>query len=66
MLHLWDVRSGKSEKAVFGPHVAGDAIDYHNGQILVGCYAAKQQLQLWDYNKFEMRTAMDWLHTDPH
>lgn len=66
VLHLWDVRSGKSEKAVFGPHVAGDAIDFHNDQILVGCYAAKHQVQLWDFKKFEMRTSIDWLSSDEH
>ena len=31
VLHLWDIRQGKSVKAVFGLHVAGDSIDYHNG-----------------------------------
>ena len=66
MLHLWDIRQGKSVKSVFGPHIAGDAIDYESGQLLLGCYAAKHQVQLWDYNKFEMRTSVDWLSNDDH
>ena len=31
VIHLWDIRQGKSVKSVFGPHVAGDSIDYSNG-----------------------------------
>jgi WD40 repeat protein len=52
VIHLWDVRLGKSVKSVFGPHVAGDSIDFQNNNILIGCYAAKNQIQIWDYNKF--------------
>ena len=66
VLHLWDVRSGKSEKAVFGVHISGDAIDFHSDQILLGCNSAKQQIQLWDFKKFEMRTSIDWLSNDDH
>ena len=52
VMHLWDIRQGKSVKAVFGLHIAGDSIDYHNGEILLGLYASKNQVQIWDYNKF--------------
>ena len=52
MLHLWDIRIGKSVKAVFGPHIAGDSLDFKNGELLLGCYASKNQIQVWDYNKF--------------
>ena len=31
VLHLWDIRQGKSVRSSFGPHVAGDTIDYSNG-----------------------------------
>jgi WD40 repeat protein len=31
VLHQWDLRAGKSVRAIFGPHVAGDSIDYRNG-----------------------------------
>jgi WD40 repeat protein len=60
VIHLWDVRQGKSVRSVFGPHVAGDSIDYKNGEILIGCYAAKNQIQIWDYNKFTMREGITW------
>lgn len=30
VIHLWDVRQGKSVKSFFGPHVAGDSIDFQN------------------------------------
>lgn len=60
MIHLWDIRQGKSVKAVFGLHVAGDSIDYNNGEILIGCYATKNQIQIWDYNKFALKEAISW------
>ena len=49
MLHLWDLRQGKSVKAVFGMHIAGDSIDYHNDELLIGCYLFKNQIQIWDF-----------------
>jgi hypothetical protein len=49
---------------VFGPHVAGDSIDYQNGQILIGCYASKDQIQIWDYNKFIQKEAINWASTE--
>lgn len=45
---------------MFGTHVAGDSIDYNRGEILIGCYAAKNQIQIWDYNKFTMREGITW------
>lgn len=59
-MHLWDLREGKSVRSVFGPHVAGDSIDYNKGEILIGCYAAKNQIQIWDYNKFTLRQGITW------
>ena len=52
VLHQWDLRVGRSVRAVFGPHVAGDSIDLKGNELLVGCYAAKNQIQVWDYTKF--------------
>lgn len=60
VLHLWDLRQGKSVKAVFGPHVAGDSIDINGNEVLVGCYSAKKQLQIWDLDSFTLRQSIDW------
>lgn len=48
VIHMWDLRQGKSINSFYGPHVSGDSIDLKNNQVLIGCYAAKNQLQIWD------------------
>ena len=30
VIHQWDLRAGKSVKSFYGPHVAGDSIDFMN------------------------------------
>ncbi len=60
VIHLWDRRVGKSVKSSYGPHVAGDSIDYSNGEIVIGAYASKNQLQIWDYNMFKLKQALTW------
>ena len=64
VIHLWDIRQGKSVKSVFGPHVAGDSIDYNNGELLIGCYASKNQIQIWDYNKFTVKEGISWTSSE--
>jgi WD40 repeat protein len=54
------VRVGKSIKSIYGPHVAGDSIDYSNGELLIGCYAAKNQIQVWDYASFKEKQSLTW------
>ena len=48
VIHIWDLRQAKSVHSFYGPHIAGDSIDLKDHQILVGCYASKAQIQLWD------------------
>lgn len=64
VIHLWDIRQGKSVQSVFGPHVAGDSIDHCNGEILIGCYAAKNQIQIWDLKKFVQKDAITWTSSE--
>lgn len=40
VVHIWDVREGKSIRHFLGPHISGDSLDYQDGKILAGCYAA--------------------------
>ncbi len=55
VIHQWDVRVGKSVRSFYGPHVAGDSIDFKNNELLIGCYSAKNQIQIWDYAKFQQK-----------
>lgn len=40
--------------------MAGDSIDYKNGELLIGCYAAKDQVQVWDWNTLKLKQAITW------
>ncbi|KAK2952318.1 putative F-box and WD-40 domain protein 7 [Blattamonas nauphoetae] len=47
-VQIWDLRTKKAEKFLFGPHICGDALDIEGDEILTGSYRSKDQLQLWD------------------
>ena len=47
-------------KSFYGPHIAGDSLDLRDNQILVGCYASKNQIQLWDIRNQQQLEAIDW------
>lgn len=60
VIHVWDLRQAKSIKSFYGPHVAGDSLDINGNTLLVGCYATKNQIQLWDLRNFKQMEAIDW------
>lgn len=35
-------------------------MDFQDGRILAGCYSAKDQIQVWDFNKGEQIECIDW------
>ena len=42
-----------------GSSVSGESIDYMDGKLLVGCYAANNQIQIWDIKKHSKQD-IDW------
>lgn len=48
VVHVWDTRQAKSVRHFYGPNISGESLDYENGLILAGCYAAQNQIQFWD------------------
>jgi WD40 repeat protein len=47
---VWDQRSGRAERCIFGPRIYGDAVDMLEGSMLTGSYRHSWDiLQLWDY-----------------
>ena len=60
VVHIWDVRQAKSARHFYGPNISGESLDYENGAILAGCYAAKKQLQIWDIKNLQKREEIDW------
>lgn len=61
---IWDIRSGTSERCINGPHLHGQGLDMHDGQILTVSSREKKQLELWDFSTlrkirdFSLDTAM--------
>lgn len=60
MIHIWDIRQGKSVNSFYGPHIAGDSIDLKDNTILIGCYASKSQIQLFDIRNQQQLEAITW------
>lgn len=48
-VQIWDTRTGMSERSIFGPHLAGDALDIHDNQILTGSWRPEKPVELWDF-----------------
>jgi COMPASS component SWD3 len=59
-VYLWDVRDGKTFASIYGPAIAGDAIDIKGGQILTGSWRNKDQLELWDYGSRKKISNIEW------
>jgi len=63
-LQLWDVREGRSVRAIYGPQLGGDAVDVHpDGRTVVtGSARPRDQLQFWDLGTGERIANTPWPH----
>ena len=43
---IWDLRAGHSVRSIFGPYIAGDAVDVHQDVILTGSCRTESVLQV--------------------
>jgi COMPASS component SWD3 len=60
VVHIWDTRHSKSVHHFYGPNISGESLDYENGMILAGCYAAQKQIQFWDIKTLKKVEEIDW------
>ncbi|CAG9335515.1 unnamed protein product [Blepharisma stoltei] len=44
---IWDVRTRRVQKCIYGPHICGDAIDVKGNELLTGSYTNNDQIQIW-------------------
>lgn len=51
-MFLWDIRTHKAAKSVFGPCISGDSIDIQGNMILAGSYWDKNSLEIYDIRTF--------------
>ncbi|TMW61767.1 hypothetical protein Poli38472_010830 [Pythium oligandrum] len=60
-LQIWDVRAGHSVRGIYGPHIAGDAIDINRDQeILTGSWRPENPLELWDFGSGKRLSVVPW------
>lgn len=61
-VQFWDAREGHAVRAIFGPHVCGDAVDIaeDGDTILTGSWRADKQLQLWDFRSERVLQNIPW------
>lgn len=61
-VQFWDVRQGHAVRAIFGPHVCGDAVDISQDgdTILTGSWRMDKQVQLWDFRSERLLENIPW------
>jgi len=67
-VRLWDLRSGRSERALFGPHVCGDAldIDCSGRRLLTGSCRPDNAVQVWDLASGKVELELEGGLTSDH
>ncbi|KAF0691911.1 Aste57867_16950 [Aphanomyces stellatus] len=60
-IQIWDTRAGHSVRGIYGPHIAGDAIDINaKNEILTGSWRPENPLELWDYGSGKRLSVIPW------
>jgi len=61
-VQFWDLRAGHAVRAIYGPHVCGDALDISaDGQtLLTGSWREQDALELWDFRMGQRLEALRW------
>jgi WD40 repeat protein len=58
-IQIWDTRTGRAQRSIFGPHLCGEALDIQDDTILTGSHRADSPLELWDYGTGEKITSIN-------
>lgn len=61
-VQFWDLRMGHAVRAIYGPHICGDALDISaDGRtLLTGSWREKDPLELWDFRSEKRLEAIPW------
>lgn len=43
-VQIWDIRTEKAQRVIYGPHIAGDTIDIQNDVMLTGSWSDKNTI----------------------
>jgi len=61
-VQFWDLRVGHAVRAIFGPHICGDALDLSRDgkRLLTGSWRDKDPIEIWDVGQGERLEALPW------
>mmetsp|Transcript_50446 Transcript_50446/g.121434 ORF Transcript_50446/g.121434 Transcript_50446/m.121434 type:complete len:389 (-) Transcript_50446:90-1256(-) len=59
-VQVWDVRAGHAVRCIFGPFVAGEALDLVDNVVLTGSHRTEHALEMWDLRKGDLMERVEW------
>ncbi|KAA0154920.1 hypothetical protein FNF27_03004 [Cafeteria roenbergensis] len=59
-VHVWDTRTGRSERDIFGPYICGDGIDVRSGVVVTAACRPNDPLELWDLGTASKIRSVPW------
>jgi WD40 repeat protein len=45
-VQIWDIRVSHAVRLIYGPHIAGDSVDIHDGVVMTGSWRPEHQLEV--------------------
>jgi len=48
-VHIWDVRSGNSERCIIGPHIRGKGLAMYDNTVVTASFRDIKMLEMWDF-----------------
>ena len=59
-VQIWDIRVQHAVRSIFGPHIAGDALDIVDDEIITGSWRPENPLEVWDYKSGKLKNVIPW------
>lgn len=59
-VQVWDVRAGHAVRCIFGPFVAGEALDLVDWKVLTGSHRVDNPLEMWDLRSGKLMERVEW------
>jgi WD40 repeat protein len=63
-IQIWDLRTNRSIRSIYGPHVCSDTLDLNGSLLLSGSWRTHDQVQIWDLRNFAISQTLKW-ESDP-
>ena len=63
-VQIWDIRTGFSERSIYGPHLCGDSMDIQNDVLVTGSWRNEDPLETWDFGTGKKISSIDWFKSE--